>query len=213
MMPSPQAPHGPSRGRPRSFDRDQALDQAMKVFWVKGFAGSSLSDLTSAMNIASPSLYAAFGSKEGLFQEALDHYERTYGCLAQAIFDGPGLIQDQIEQVLMLLVRDGAGAVPMGCMVVSACAQATDLSPELAAALCEKRISGARLMETRIRRAVVEGELSAAIDPRAIADFYATIQRGLSVSAKSGASVQEMTSVVASAMAAWAPLTASRPSP
>ena len=73
MSPSDGDPARPARGRPRSFDREVALDQAMRVFWSKGFAGTSLGDLTSAMGIASPSLYAAFGSKEGLFASCLAH--------------------------------------------------------------------------------------------------------------------------------------------
>lgn len=67
------------RGRPRSFDKEAALERAMEVFWRLGYEGASMTDLTAAMGIASPSLYAAFGSKEALFRQALDHYRATEG--------------------------------------------------------------------------------------------------------------------------------------
>jgi AcrR family transcriptional regulator len=207
MSAAPEAAVRSPRGRPRSFDRDKALDAAMRVFWAKGFAGASMSDLTAAMGIASPSLYAAFGSKEGLFQEAIAHYEATYARLATDVLEGPGRVRDQIEQVMRITVRDPSEQEPAGCMVVAACAQTSDLSPELAAALCEKRTYAARMMETRILRAVEEGELPAGVDARAVADFYATVQRGLAVGNKSGASADELGAVVTTAMAAWEALT------
>ena len=179
----------------------------MRVFWAKGFAGASMSDLTAAMGIASPSLYAAFGSKEGLFQEAVARYEATYSRLARDILAGPGRVRDQIEQVMRITVRTPSEQEPAGCLVVAACAQASDLSPELAATLCEKRTNAARMMEARIVRAVEEGELPAGVNARAVADFYATVQRGLGVGAKRGASVEERGAVVTTAMAAWDALT------
>jgi len=68
-----------ARGRPRNFDKDAALERAMELFWIKGYEGASMTDLTSAMGIASPSLYAAFGSKEELFRRAVQHYGATEG--------------------------------------------------------------------------------------------------------------------------------------
>lgn len=196
------------RGRPRSFDRDEALDRAMRVFWAQGYAGASMSDLTAAMGIASPSLYAAFGSKEQLYEEALDRYERLFGGRAVSVLDGPGAVRDQIEQLLRINIREPSDREPAGCMVIAACAQAEALSPEFAASLCQRRTLGARLIEARIIKAIETGDLPAGVKARAVADFYATVQRGLVVGAKSGADVDELNSVVASAMAAWAPLTA-----
>ena len=208
MSPSPKSASPPVRGRPRSFDRDQALDAAMRVFWAKGFAGSSMADLTAAMGIASPSLYAAFGSKEGLYAEAIERYETVYGEGFWGTLDGPGLARDQIESILRMAVATfTSGANPSGCMVVMGCSRTDDLSPELAAVLRRKQTISTDAMEKRFQRAVAEGELSAGIDARAIADFYATVHRGLTATVRSGASRAELDSVVTSAMAAWAPLT------
>ena len=208
MSPSDTMAPAPTRGRPRSFDRDQALDAAMRVFWAKGFGGASLSDLTAAMGIASPSLYAAFGSKEALYQEAIDHYEALYGEAFWGTLAGPGTAREQIETVLRKAVAAfTSGDNPAGCMVVMGCSQQSDFSPDVAAALRAKQTGSVDAMEARIRRAVDDGELPAGIDTRAIADFYAAVHRGLSVTVKTGAGAEVLNSVVSSAMAAWEPLT------
>ncbi len=208
MSPSPDTASPPTRGRPRSFNREQALDAAMRVFWAKGFGGTSIADLTAAMGIASPSLYAAFGSKEALYAEALERYETVYGEEFWGTLDGPGRARDQIERILRMAVATfTSGANPTGCMVVMGCSQTEDLSPELATALRRKQTFSTDAMEKRIRRAVAESELPAGIDPRAIADFYATVHRGLTATVRSGAGADVLNSVVSSAMTAWEPLT------
>ncbi|WP_309629300.1 TetR/AcrR family transcriptional regulator [Brevundimonas sp.] len=208
MSPSPDPASPPVRGRPRSFDRDQALDAAMRVFWAKGFAGASIADLTAAMGIASPSLYAAFGSKEALYAEAVQHYEDLFGEAFWGTLAGPGRARDQIEAVLRMSVSAfTSGENPAGCMVVLGCSQTHDLSPELAASLRSRQAGSVDAMEARIRRAMAEGELPAITDARAIAQFYAAVHRGLTVTVRSGADADVLNSVVSSAMAAWEPLT------
>lgn len=196
-----------TRGRPRNFDRDQALEQAMRVFWTQGYAGASLSDLTSAMGIASPSLYAAFGSKEGLYREALELYAATNGAGLCDAMSAP-TAREAVESMLRGAVRGFTSSdVPTGCMVMQGGANDGDLSPEVAAVLCEKRAMGAQAMTERLGRAIEAGEISPATNIRAVADFYATVHKGLSLSAKGGADRTELDSVVTSAMAAWSPLT------
>ena len=208
MAPSPDTASPPVRGRPRRFDRDQALDAAMRVFWAKGFGGTSMADLTAAMGIASPSLYAAFGSKEALYPEALERYETIYGEGFWGTLDGPGGARDQIEAVLRQSVAAfTSGQNPAGCMVVMGCSQTEDRSPELASALRRKQTFSTDAMEKRLQRAVAEGELPSGIDARAIADFYAAVHRGLTATVRSGAGADVLNSVVSSAMAAWEPLT------
>jgi AcrR family transcriptional regulator len=207
MSPSTDVAPVVSRGRPRSFDRQVALDQAMHVFWKKGFGGASLSDLTAAMGIASPSLYAAFGSKEGLYREAIDHYvglhaEEFWGVMHAAT------ARESIEGLLRNAARaftecDAGG----GCLVMQTAAETGDLSADLAASLCDLRASGAAQFADRLRRGIEEGDVAAETNVRAVADFYATIHKGLSLSAKGGAGREELDSVVTSAMAAWGPLT------
>lgn len=208
MSPTDGVAARPTRGRPRSFDRDHALDAAMRVFWAKGYAGASMADLTAAMGIASPSLYAAFSSKEALYQEAIDRYETLYGEAFWGTLAGPGTARDHIEIVLRKAVAAfTSGDTPAGCMVVMGCTQPTDLSPELSADLRSRQNASVDAMEARIRRAIDEGELPAGIDARAIAEFYAAVHRGLTVTVKTGAGADVLNSVVSSAMAAWEPLT------
>jgi len=206
MSPTPDAASPPVRGRPRSFDREQALDAAMRVFWAKGFAGASMADLTAAMGIASPSLYAAFGSKERLYREAIEHYVAIHSGEFWSVMDLP-TAREGVEGLL----RNAASAfsapdVPNGCMVIQTAAE-DELPPELAASLCELRASNAETLARRLNRGIEDGDVAAGTDVRAVADFYATVHKGLSLSAKGGASREELDSVVTSAMAAWAPLT------
>lgn len=207
MSPSDGDPVRPARGRPRSFDREVALDQAMRVFWSKGFAGASLSDLTSAMGIASPSLYAAFGSKEGLYREAIGHYVAVHEADFWGVMNAP-TARESVESLLRKAAEDfSTPDSPQGCMVLQTAMEAHELSPELGASLCELRASNAQTLERRLLKGIDDGDVAPGTDARAVADFYATIHKGLSVSAKGGASRQELDSVVTSAMAAWGPLT------
>jgi AcrR family transcriptional regulator len=207
MSPSSDAAPVVSRGRPRSFDRQVALDQAMHVFWKKGYAGASLSDLTAAMGIASPSLYAAFGSKEGLYREALDHYAAIFSAEFSLLMAAP-TARESIEGLLRMAVHSfGASKAASGCMIMQSAAETAEVSADLAASLCELRASGARTFADRLRRGLDEGDIAPGTDIRAVADFYATVHKGLSLSASGGADRAELDSVVTSAMAAWDPLT------
>ncbi|WP_312127915.1 TetR/AcrR family transcriptional regulator [Brevundimonas sp.] len=191
------------RGRPRAFDRDQALEAAMRVFWEKGYVATSMTDLTTAMGIASPSLYAAFGSKEDLFREALDRYDSNFRNLAGEALNSNAPLRDQFERLLHLSARENDRQTPAGCMMLMACEQRAELSPELAEDLSSRRAVAVALMEQRLHRAMETDEVPADIDARAIAEFYGTLQRGLSISAKTGATPEELRSVIASSMAVW----------
>lgn len=207
MSPSSDAAAPPTRGRPRSFDRDQALDAAMRVFWAKGFAGASMTDLTTAMGIASPSLYAAFGSKEGLYRETIQHYVDSNIGSFWGVMELP-TARESVEGLLRNAARAfSTPGVPPGCMVLQTATEAGELSAEMSESLCEMRASNTETLARRLRRAVEEGDVAPGTDVRAVADFYATVHKGLSLSAKGGAGADELNSVVTSAMAAWAPLT------
>lgn len=179
----------------------------MRVFWARGFAGASIADLTAAMGIASPSLYAAFGSKEGLYREAIEHYVAANIGVFWGVMDLP-TARESVEGLL----RNAASAfstpgVPPGCMVLQTATEAGDLSPDLADSLCQMRASNADTLARRLQRGVEEGDVAPTTDVRAVADFYATVHKGLSLSARGGAGAEELNSVVTSAMAAWEPLT------
>ena len=99
-------------GRPRSFDREQVLTRAMELFWAKGYADASMAELTAAMGINAPSLYAAFGSKEQLFREAVELYQQTQGGTVWSCLEGPGAVRDNVEQLLMAAVDSAACPAP-----------------------------------------------------------------------------------------------------
>ena len=193
----------PTRGRPRSFDRDEALASAMRVFWTKGYADTSMADLTEAMGINSPSLYAAFGSKEQLFREAVRLYEQSNSgvmCAAMA----SATAREAVEKVL--LATAGAADVedrPTGCLVVLSAAH----PDALPAAACDD-LRGIRegtlaAMEDRLRKGRDAGEISPEADLAAMAAFYATVQQGMAFRARNGATADELRGTVRAAMLAW----------
>ncbi|MFE9576233.1 TetR/AcrR family transcriptional regulator [Nocardia sp. NPDC006044] len=192
------------RGRPRAFDRTDALRRAMEVFWEHGYEGSSMSDLTSAMGINSPSLYAAFGGKEALFREAIGLYGKTDGgYTARALREEP-----TARQAIDAMLRDNAIAYtvedkPHGCMVVLAGSTYTTRSESIRDFLVEKRRETTEEVRQRLDRGIAEGDLPAATNTAGLAHFYTTVLYGLSIQARDGASLAELTQSIDCAMAAW----------
>ncbi|WJV45870.1 TetR/AcrR family transcriptional regulator [Streptomyces flavofungini] len=191
------------RGRPRAFDRDTALRRAMEVFWRQGYEATSMTDLTSAMGIASPSLYAAFGSKEALFREAVTLYNATEGS-AMARMDEVPSARAAVEGVL----RENARAYadrnsPSGCMIVLAATNCSAANAPVWEHLSGWRKAGAEMVARRLDRGVREGELPAGTDTEAMAAFYTTVIQGMSVQARDGATSADLDRTVDRAMAAW----------
>jgi AcrR family transcriptional regulator len=194
------------RGRPRGFDRDAALRQAMEVFWQKGYDGASMSELTSAMGINSPSLYAAFGSKEALFREAAELYSRAAGCVWSNLATSP-TAREGVETLLRSTVRGlSEPGNPRGCMTVLAGIGAS--SENVCATLRAQRQASVELLRERLQRAKREGEIGENTDVRALAQFYTTVQHGLSLQARDGVGRKGLLQIVDCALAAWEPLTA-----
>ncbi|WP_172382120.1 TetR family transcriptional regulator [Streptomyces sp. MNP-20] len=192
------------RGRPRGFDRETALRRAMEVFWEHGYEATSMTDLTSAMGIASPSLYAAFGSKERLFQEAVTLYSTTEGSAMTRAFAEVPTARGAVEAVLRENARAYTdGDRPTGCMIVLAATNCSPANAPVRDHLAAWRRSGAEMMAERLRRGVEEGELPAATDTEAVAAFYTTVVQGMSVQARDGASRATLDKTVDRAMAAW----------
>ncbi|WP_127088466.1 TetR/AcrR family transcriptional regulator [Aquabacter cavernae] len=201
------------RGRPRAFDRDAALDAAMQVFWRKGYTASSLAELCAAMEINPPSLYAAFGSKDALYEQAL----ARYGALAvPAIWggvDGAPTARDAVESVLLASAANlGCSGRPPGCMVALS-SVGEEGEARLGALVREARADGTHRLEARLARAVSEGELPEGLDLPAIARFYSCVVQGLSLQARDGASRAELDGIARSALAAWRELTSLEPVP
>ncbi|MGK8512371.1 TetR/AcrR family transcriptional regulator [Nocardia asiatica] len=192
------------RGRPRAFDRAEALRRAMEVFWEHGYEGASMSDLTAAMGINSPSVYAAFGGKEALFRAAIELYGRTDGGYTDRALREEPTARASIEAML----RDNAAAYteenkPHGCMVVLAGSTYTTRNTSVRDFLIEKRRETTDDIRHRLDRGVAEGDLPAGTDTAALAGFYTTVLYGLSIQARDGATPAELTASINCAMAAW----------
>jgi AcrR family transcriptional regulator len=190
-------------GRVRQFDADEALDRALEVFWARGYQGATLPELTKAMGINRPSLYAAFGNKEQLFHKALDRYQRgptsfvnealkkpTARAVAEAIFSG-----------FVRMQRDRSG--PRGCMIVSGALACGEEAEPVRRELARLRQAAVATLCERFDRAVREGDLPADTDCASLARYIATVLNGLAVQAASGATETELRRVAATAMRAW----------
>ena len=190
------------RGRPRAFDRDAALDKAMRLFWERGFEATSLADLTQAMGIAPPSLYAAFGDKEALFRETIALYEARYAVdLADDLQREPDT-RRAIERLMMDTAdRLSEPGRPKGCMIVASAANCTNAA--VSADLCARRLGGLDLVINRLRQGIARGDVPADADPVALGRFFAATYQGMSIQARDGASREELHAVARRAMAAW----------
>jgi AcrR family transcriptional regulator len=200
-----------ARGRPLSFDRDKALENAMHIFWERGYEAASISELTSAMGITPPSLYAAFGDKERLFLEAIERYASGPGGGApRALAEEPtarGAIERLLNEAAEELTRS---CHPAGCMVVSATMNCSVASAHVQAALAKRRESAEAGIRERINQGIAEGELPAGTDAAGLANFYTTVFQGMSLQARDGASRENLLATAATAMRAW-PVSAELP--
>jgi len=192
-----------TRGRPRSFDRDEALRLAMQVFWNKGYEGTTMADLTAAIGVKAPSLYAAFGDKNALFREAIDFYSATTAIgPMNALKEGKGMREDlhNMLQASVALYADPANG--KGCMVV---VSAINCAPENAAHAEEmtvRRQKKRQELDKRFRKAQEQNELSADADIDGLADFYTAVLHGLSLSARDGVSCERLAGTICHAMKA-----------
>jgi AcrR family transcriptional regulator len=197
---------GRGRGRPRAFDRDVALDRATRLFWAKGYAATSISDLTEAMGIGSPSLYAAFGSKEGLYAEALRHFGERFEALVWGNFRAASTAFEAVEALLLDSAAAFTGSCgqndPRGCMVTLS-AVGSEGHAELGERVRAARALAVTRVEQRLARAVTEGELASDVDVSGFARLVVAVQNGMSILARDGASRAELEAAAGHAMRAW----------
>jgi AcrR family transcriptional regulator len=198
-MKSKTAPALP--GRPRAFDADVALERAMHVFWSKGYEGASLSDLTRAMRINRPSLYAAFGNKEQLFGKVLDRYmDGPVAYFGKALAELKA--RDVVEEIFLGTARMADDPrIPAGCLMVQgalACGDASVRNEVVA-----RRAASEAALRHRLQRAKREGDLPKNADPAELACYVMTVVRGMAVQSASDASRDQLRRVAQMALRAW----------
>jgi AcrR family transcriptional regulator len=191
------------RGRPRDFDVDEALTAALRVFWSKGYEGASMTDLTEAMGVTRPSLYAAFGNKEALFRKALDLYEREKLCYIGSALEAP-TARGVAERMLTGSLRNQtSGEDPRGCLgVITSVACGAEADCIRQEVLERGKIAHQALIE-RMQRAVDEGDFNGPIDPEGITKYLTAILQGMAVQAGAGASREDLQRLIDTTLAVW----------
>jgi AcrR family transcriptional regulator len=192
------------RGRPKTFDRTVALDQAMKLFWERGYEGTSFDELIAAMGISPSSFYNTFVSKERLYQEATESYVKRSGDWfvgeLDAATDTKTVFHHLLNAAASALTQAG---LPTGCMVSLACTHVPPALSALRDMMAGYRQAGQAAMADRIRRGIAEGDVPADTDADALAAFYSAVSRGMVVLARDGASRENLLDIVEIAMRAW----------
>ena len=192
-----------SRGRPRAFDRDAALRTAMELFWRHGYEGTSVAMLTNAIGITPTSLYAAFGSKDGLFNEAIDLYDAPGTTPTDRALTRTGT-RDAIETAL----RANADAytdpaTPPGCMIVLSAVNLGAGHDHVGRMLEQRRRRVLDTIRARIERGIAEGDLPSGLDAVAAASYVQTVLHGLTIQARDGCTRERAHAVVDAAMGGW----------
>jgi AcrR family transcriptional regulator len=191
------------RGRPREFDVDIALAAALRVFWEKGYEGASLTDLTEAMGITRPSLYAAFGNKEDLFRKALDLYERDKLAYVSAALEAPtarGVAERMLGGALDLQV---SGSDPRGCLGVISSVNCGAAAQSVRADVFARQASSHAALLQRFERARDDGDFPIQVDPEGLVRYLTAVGQGLCIQAGAGATPEELRRLVDTTLELW----------
>jgi AcrR family transcriptional regulator len=188
-------------GRPREFDRDAALGKARDLFWARGYEGVSMSDLVDALGIASARIYAAFGSKEALFREAVDLYDTGEGGFATRALAEESTARSAIERILREAIEIYTRQ-HQGCLVVSAATNYATENEKISEWLAAFRRRRTASLVQRLKQAVAESELPPDTDANALGDYFATVLHGLSVQARDGVPEDRLMAAIPAAMRA-----------
>jgi len=180
----------------------------MELFWARGYEATTLTDLQQAMGINPPSFYAAFGSKEQLFREAVQLYTQTEGApMTRALTKAPtarAAIEGLLRAATTSFRRPGK---PRGCLVVLGAINCSDANADIADFMRDQRARRHTVIQERLRQGIADGDLPPTLDVYATAAFYTTIIDGLAIKARDGASRGTLQTIVDYAMATWDTLT------
>jgi len=193
-----------AKGRPREFNTEQALDAAVMAFWRQGYQATSLSDLSNAMSINRPSMYAAFGDKEQLFLKALERYQQTIaGPLSATLQEDV----DTKSAISCLLQRTAEihtdTALPRGCFIVNSTLECCGWSDTLEQKLAEHHALTEAAIYERLQKGQLEGEIAPDRDVHAMAQFYNGVMQGMAVLAKVQPNPIMIRNIAETAMRVW----------
>jgi len=190
-------------GRHREFDVDKVLDAVLNVFWVKGYEGTSVEDLTKATGVARPGLYSAFGNKEALFLKALDRYEEKYMPFMRAALDEPtsyAVVRAILKGSLDLHTRH---TTIRGCLGVNGAMACSEDAEPIRLELIKRRNATEAALSDRLGEACREGDLPPTSDCAMLASYIMTVSQGMAVQAKAGASRAILDAIVEHVLATW----------
>ncbi len=199
-MKKTQADRG--RGRPRAFDRDEALARAMGLFWLYGYEGTSVADLTKELGINPPALYSAFGSKEALYHEALKRYLREPGGFLPRTLAAETTARGAVARLLSEGTRAFTGRIA-GCMLATAALTCAPEHQTVARAVSDLRTARRSLLAERIRQGIAEGDVPAGTDADALAAYVMAVLQGMAIQARDGADEAALRSIAELAMRVW----------
>jgi AcrR family transcriptional regulator len=200
---TPQAPLLRKRGRPLSFDREQAIEQAMLLFWEHGYEATSLNDLTTALNVTPSSIYTAFGDKKGLFMAAVQRYASGPDN-AEAIIQRAATAHEAALGLLRTAALGFTGeSTPRGCLMASSAISCSAMAQDVRAALAEMRKAIEVSLREKIKRSLKDGNLPMGTDSAALAAHTMAVIQGMSTLARDGATRASLLKVVETAMKCW----------
>ena len=190
-----------TRGRPREFCADTALAAALRIFWEKGYDGASLTDLTEAMGITRPSLYAAFGNKEALFKQALDLYEHEKLAYVRTALDAPtarGVAQRLLEGTITNITSECPG-----CLGVMISVQVSTSSSPIQKDVRHRAKSSSEAMVARMQQAIDDGDFTIPVSPEAMTNYLTAVLQGLAVQASAGTDRDQLQQIADATLAIW----------
>jgi AcrR family transcriptional regulator len=190
-------------GRHREFDVEKVLDAALRVFWRKGYEGTSYADLTEAAGVERPALYSAFGNKEALFRQALARYDEQYLDYIPEALELPTAREVASHMLHKAVELNTRYPDRTGCLGINGAMAGSDDAEPVRRALVEFRAAGQERLRERFDRAKAEGDLPKTAQPAALAAFVMTMTQGIAVQAKAGASRELLETVAEQALAAW----------
>lgn len=194
-----------TRGRPRVFDRNDALDKALMLFWAHGYEGTSLADLVNATGAKAPTLYAEFENKEGLFRAALQRYIETFSAQRNAVLNDDAL---DVRSAIEAYFRATAACFtdcdkPAGCFFICTSSALSSGSEEVAHMLAQQHHAQESALKTFLNMRQARGELPQCANSATLACYLACMLQGMSVRAREGAKRDELDQIVDTQMAIW----------